>query len=347
MVRLFTVFCLVALLCPLTGASAAQPLRVHAWVDYFPAWLHEEFTRETGIPIVQSFMAENTSLRTALVEHGATLHYDIVTPSSEMLQQLASEGLLLALDREQIPNMADIDPWFSGLGYDKGSVYSVPIFWGVLGIVIDKRVIPAEVASRIKGYKDLWMPELKDKLLLPNDFRSLMSIMLLSLGYGVNDFERLPQAMQALESLLPSVAQFDTVDQLDSMLKGNIGVGVVWARKDYVAKDMEGIFAFIPAKEGSPVWIDTLAVPAAAGNPKAAFAFINFVLRPDILARLGESSGYAVAGKKARELLPEELRNQPALYPPDSLRERFEPELMLPPAADDLMKRWNKLRGNR
>jgi len=345
MVRLFTLFCMVALFCPLTEASAAQPLRVHAWVDYFPAWLQEEFTRETGIPIVQSFMAENASLRATLVEHGDTLRYDIVTPSSEMLQQLASDGLLLALDHKQIPNMADSDPWFSGVGYDKGNVYSAPLFWGVLGIVIDKRMIPAEVASRIEGYKDLWMPELTGKLLLPNDFRSLMSIMLLSLGYGVNDFEKLPEAMQALESLLPSVARFDTVDQLDSMLKGNMGAGVVWARKDYVAK--EGVFDFILAKEGSPVWIDTLAVPAAAGSPDAAFAFINFVLRPDILARLGENSGYSVAGKKARELLPAEFRNHPALYSPDSLREHFEPELMLPPAADDLMKRWSRLRGNR
>jgi putrescine transport system substrate-binding protein len=101
------------------------------------------------------------------------------------------------------------------------------------------------------------------------------------------------------------------------------------------------------AEEGSPVWRDTLAVPATSGNPKAAFAFINFVLRPDILARLGESSGYSVAGKNSREFLPEKLRNHPVLYPSDSVRERFEPELMLPPAADELMKRWDRLRGSR
>ena len=347
MIRTFVLFCAALLFFPPTAAYAKPPLRIHAWVDYFPAWLHEEFTRETGIPITQSFMANNESLHRSLVEQRGIAHYDVVTPSAEMLQQLASKGLLLPLDRKRIPNMKDIDPWFNDFGYDDGCIYSVPLFWGVLGIVVDKRVVAPELAARIKSYKDLWLPELKGKLLLPNDFRSLMSVMLLSLGYRVNDFDRLPEAMRALETLIPSVLLFDTVDQLDSMSKVTTAAGVVWARMEYEGKGGGDMFKLIFAEEGSPLWIDTLAVPLDSGNPNAAFAFINFVLRPDILARLSESSGYAVAGEKARRLLPEDLRNNALMYPREGLRDRFEPELMLPHSADALMKRCNKLRDSR
>ena len=349
MPRFFAVVILALSLLPGAALAAEAPLRLHAWVDYFPAWLHEAFTKETGIPIVQSFFADNKSLHKSLAEQKDIVQYDVVTPSAEMAQQLIAEGLLLGLDRGKVPRLGDVDPWFADAGYDPGGIYSAALFWGGLGIVIDKRAMAPELAGRIKGYADLWLPELRGRLLLPNDFRSLMSVMLLTLGHGVNDFAHLPEAMQKLESLLPSVRLFDTVDQLESMSSLSTGVdaGVVWAREGYTDAEHAEMFTFIFAREGSPVWVDTLAVPANAANPEAAFAFINFVLRPDILARLGESSGYAVSVAKARALLPEEMRDNPLLYPPQSLREHFEPELMLPAEADELMRQWNRLRDTR
>ena len=344
MARFFVFVFTLLLFAPLpVSAAAPSPLRLHAWVDYFPAWLHEEFTRETGIPIVQSFFADNAALHRSIVQDGPLIHYDVVTPSCEMVQQLVAEKLLLKLERSKLPNFKDIDPLFSTPAYDPGHEYSVPLVWGVLGIAIDRRVVPAGVAARIKGYKDLWMAELKGKLLLPYDFRSLMSIMLLTLGYSVNDvqYEHLEEALARLETLAPSVRTFDTVDQMEYMGKPSIGVGVVWGRKTYaIEKDR---YTFVFPEEGSPVWVDALAVPKSASNPEAAFAFINFVMRPDVLARLGEEAGYAVAGKEAQALTSRDLRDNPVVYPSLELRRRFEIELMLPD-VDDLVKRWNKIR---
>ena len=93
------------------------------------------------------------------------------------------------------------------------------------------------------------------------------------------------------------------------------------------------------------MWIDTIAVPANAPNPEAAQRFIDFLLRPENLAKLSEQSGYAVAEKAAVSKLPESLRKNTIVYPPEQLRSRFEPELMLPPAMlEKLEKRWIKLR---
>ena len=215
------VFCLP---CPAFSA-AIPPLKLHVWVGYMPAWLLEDFTKETGIPVAVTFFAENRELLRKLREEGDIQRFDLVTPSSEAVQQLAAEKLLQPLSPEKIPNLGLVDPWFGGLEYDKGFRFSVPLFWGGLGIVIDKRVVPEDVAARIFGYGDLWMPELKGQLLLPNDFRSLMSIMLLSRGYSVNDDDpaHLDAAMSALESLAPSVRDAVSSSKCNTQ---SLGIGV-------------------------------------------------------------------------------------------------------------------------
>ena len=344
---LFFLLCFALFLpCPASSA-ATPPLKMCVWVNYMPAWLLEGFTKETGIPVAVTFFADNRDLLRKLKEEGELQRFDIVTPSAETVQQLVMEKLLLPLSPEKIPNMKLLDPWFAELEYDKGFRFSVPLFWGGLGIAIDKNVLPEDVASRILGYNDLWMPELKGRLLLPNDLRSLMSIMLLRLGHSVNDRDpsHLEAAMAALENLAPSIRSFDSVDQAEDLSKLTLGIGVVWANEVYARPDQAASFRFIFPKEGSPLWIDTVAVPAHSANPEAAQAFINFMLRPENLAKLSEQSGYAVAEKAAVTLLPESLRKNIVVYPPEQLRYRFEPELMLPPAElDKLEKRWIKLK---
>ena len=343
-------FCLLCLAwcipCP-ARASSPPTLRMHVWVSYMPTWLLEAFTRETGIPVSVTFFADNRDLFHKLKEEGEIERFDIVTPSAETVQQLAGENLLHPLSPEKIPNMKLLDPWFAELGYDKNFCFSVPLYWGGLGIAIDKKVVPKNLASRIFGYNDLWMPELKGLLILPNDLRSLMSIMLLHLGYSVNDSDpaHLEAAMAALESLAPSVTNFDSVDQAEDLAKLSVGVGVVWANEFFARPEQAARYQFIFPKEGSPLWVDTIAVPANAPNPEAAQRFIDFVLRPENLARLSEQSGYAVAEKAAVARLPEPLQKNTIIYPSEQLRSRFEPELMLPPdMIERLEKRWIKLR---
>lgn len=344
--RLLCIFVLLFCGPAFAAGPGPAPLRVHAWVGYFPAWLVEGYTRETGVPVLLTFFADNKALYRSIIEEGALRRYDVITPSAEMVQQLGEEGHLLELDKTLIPAMSDVDPWFFEQPYDKGGTYSAPLFWGVLGMLLDLKVLPEEVAARVTGYKDLWLPELRRQVMLPYDFRSLMSIMLLRLGYSVNDAapEHLEEAMDALESLAPAVRAFNTVDQGEAMLRRTTGVGVVWSRKDYAEGPAASEFRFVFPSEGSPLWVDAIAVPAGAPSPEAAFRFIDYVLRPDNLARLCEETGYAVAGRKAVAMLPESLRNNAVVFPPASVRKGFESEMMLPPAAAPLERRWNKIK---
>lgn len=345
--RLSVIFLFTFFISPGFVCSAPPSLKIYAWVNYMPPELLEEFTRETGIPVVASFFADNNALLRKLSEERELERFDLVTPSAETVQRLVAEELLLPLRHEDIPNLRFLDPWFAKLAYDKGFTHSTPFFWGAIGIVIDKRVVPEELAATIFGYNDVWNAQYDGKLLLPNDFRSVLSVMLLSRGYPVNDQnpDHLEAAMQVLERVAPAAYNFNTVDQVEDMAKLSVAIGIVWSNEAFSRSDPSSFFQFIFPKEGSPMWIDTLAIPANAPNPEAAHAFINFMLRPKNLAKVSKNLGHAVPAPAAVALLPKALQQNTIVYPPEQLRDRFEPELMLPPAImDSLEKRWARLK---
>lgn len=353
---LYRVFLFILLLACLSAtpsfacaAGAAQSLRVYSWVNYFPPWLLEAFTAKTGIPVHVTFFADNNDLYRKLKHESMLVAYDVVTPSGEMVQRLASEKLLLPLNKKKILHASDLDPWFNTLPYDLGNNYSLPLFWGVMGLLVDKKVIPPEVEARIQSYNDLWLPEVRGKVVLLNDWRSAMSAMLLSLGYSVNETSpaRLEEAMKKLESLAPAVVLYDTVDQQETMLGMSTGLALSWGVERLTVNVPGSRFHFIFPREGSPMWVDAMAVPKNSAMPDAAFALINFVLQPENLARLSTETGYAIAGKKAQALVPESLRNNSAVYPPRAMRHTLEVETMLPPdTAAAMEKRWQKMKNS-
>ena len=348
-IRLLLLLFVVLVLFFVGQARASQPLRVYSWVNYFPPWLLESFTAQTGIPVHISFFADNAALYAKVKDEGLLVSYDVITPSGEMVQRLAMEGLLRTLDPKRIPAMADMNPWFNNMPYDPGNRHSVPLFWGVMGLLVDRKVIPPEVEARITSYNDLWLPELKGKLVLLNDWRSAMSAMLLSLGYSVNEQDpaRLEEAMKKLESLDPAVVIYDTVDQQETMLSSSTGVALSWGVERLSSNAPEARFHFVFPKEGSPMWVDAMAVPANSKIPDSAFAFINFVLQPENLARLSKETGYAIAGEKALALVPDYLRKNSVVYPPRAMRHALEVETMIPPKlAAPLERRWQKLKGS-
>ncbi len=331
--------------CRAEPAQQAKPLRVQAWVGYMPEWLTTAFTRETGIPVRVTFFSENENLYRSVAGPEPMGAYDLITPSGEMAQRMAGEGLLMPLPAERMPNTRDVAPWLTRLAYDKGNAYSLPLLYGILGLVIDTHEVPPALASRITGYKDLWLPELAGKIMLPNDFRSTMSFLLLTLGYSVNEQspERLKAALDKLATLVPAVAAYDSVDQEDTFAINRIAVAVCWGMERFA--DKGGRYRFVFPVEGSPLWVDAVAVPKNAHNPEAAYAFINFLFRPDNLARFSRELGYAVAGQKAVTMVPQALRENPAVYPPENLRHKLEAETMLPESVEaPLRNRWNKLK---
>ncbi len=316
-------------------------LQVYTWVSYMPEWVVEEFNRETGVEINFTYFASN-EIMLANMEKGG-FSYDIVTPSGEFVPKLKEAGLLHSLDHRRLPGISNLMPRLAHNNYDPGCQYSLPLLWGVVGLIVNNKLIDP---GKVNSYADLWNQELSGRIMLPNDLRSTMSIMLLSLGYSINDKDpaHIKEAFGRLKKLAPNVQTFNTVDALEAMEENKVAVGVSWNQIGFFEKANKERYTFVLPAEGMPIWVDTIAIPANAKNLDAAYKFLEFILRPDVAARLSQDSGYSTPNQEAWGKLDEDVRNNRCLYPEEELLNKMEMETPLPPDLLPALERdWNKL----
>ncbi|MGZ8245221.1 extracellular solute-binding protein, partial [Methylomagnum sp.] len=164
-------------------AHAEPPeIRFYNWSDYLPEELLEQFTAETGIRVRYSTYDSNEAMYAKLkLLRGEG--YDLAVPSTYYVDKLRKESLLLPLDRAKLPGLKNLDARLLNKSFDPGNAYSLPYMWGSTGIVVNAgKIDPAKVQS----WADLWRPEFKRNLLLPNDVREVFFVGLRALGYSGN-----------------------------------------------------------------------------------------------------------------------------------------------------------------
>ena len=136
------------------GYSSGNTLTVFNWGDYIDEDLIEKFEKETGIKVVYETFDSNESMITKIQQGGTT--YDIAVPSEYMIEKMSHEDLLISLDHSKLPNLKNIDPRFMDLSFDPGNKYSIPYFWGTVGIVYNPELLED---NELKGWNDLWDPD--------------------------------------------------------------------------------------------------------------------------------------------------------------------------------------------
>lgn len=306
-----------ALLLTLTMAAQAlgadKTLNLYIWSEYIPDALIAAFTKETGIKVNLSTYDSNEAMyaKVKLVGKG----YDLIVPSSDHVGLMRREGLLLPIDITKIPNFSLIAPQFTNQGFDPGNKYSVPYMWGSTAIAVNTAHFKEE---SVQGLADLWKPEFKGKLLLPNDVREVMGIGLKSLGYSINEKnpEHLRQAFAKLQGLMPSVRVFDSDSPKQALLSGEVSVGLIYNGEAYVANGENKAIRYIFPKEGFSLWLDSFCIPKGAQHVEAAYRFLDYVLRPKVAAAISQEMGYSSPNTKAMEHLPEGMKNNPIVNPP-------------------------------
>ena len=304
---------LLTLIVAAQGLGADKTLNLYIWSEYIPDEIIAAFTKETGIKVNVSTYDSNEAMyaKVKLVGKG----YDLIVPSSDHVGLMRREGLLLPIETAKIPNFTLIAPQFTNQGFDPGNKYSVPYMWGSTAIAVNTAQIPAESAQTMA---DLWRPEFKGKLLLPNDVREVMGIGLKSLGYSINERnpEHLRQAFDKLQGLMPSVRVFDSDSPKQALLSGEVSVGLIYNGEAYIANGENKDIRYIFPKEGFSLWLDSFCIPKGAKHVEAAYRFLDYVLRPQISAAISKEMGYSSPNTKAMEHLPEEMKNNPIVNPP-------------------------------
>lgn len=303
------------------GYSGSDTLTVYNWGDYIDMDLVSQFEEETGITVIYETFDSNEAMLTKIQQGGAT--YDIAVPSEYMIEKMLEEDLLVPLDHEKLPNLKYIDERFLDLPFDEGNKYSVPYFWGTVGILFNPELLPGKSFT---SWDDLWDPDLKNSILLIDGAREVIGMGLNSLGFSLNDtnVDHLQEALAKLQQLTPNVKAIVGDENKLLMANNEAAVALAWSgdARDIMWEN-EALDYVVP-EEGSNLWFDNMVIPKTADNIEGAHLFINFMLDPEIAAQNTEYVAYSTPNEAALELLSDELAEDERFYPPPELTERLE-----------------------
>lgn len=285
--------------------KAGGTLNLFTWEGMFPQEVLDGFTEETGIRInYNNFDFDETMLTKLQAAQGGD--YDLVIADDYIIETVIAEGLAQKLDISKLKNYSNINELYQGQFYDPNDEYTVPYGAGVQTIVYD----PAHVDIEIKGYADLFDPSLKDSVGTIANYRVINGLALKVLGesYNVEDVAKIREAGKKLLELAPNIRVIKDDALQDDLLSGEISAAVMYTSQVTTAKlekpDLKVVF---PA-EGIGFGIMANFIPSKAPNPEAAYAFMDYILRPEVSAKCFEYLGYYCTNKAAEIFIADEYK---------------------------------------
>lgn len=307
------VLTLVAWAAPGCTRSPRPELNLFSWSEYVPDSVIDGFVEETGIRVNQETFSSNEEMLSKLLS-GAT-HYDVIQPSEYTAEALVRAGRVRRIDWSRVPNIGRIAPEFLHLPHDPGQEYTVPWMAGTVGIVVDTRKIPA---GSVRGYRDVFRPEHRGRIVVVNDPREMVSWALSVANLPLNEVtpENLERVRPILREWIPMVRVFDSDSPKNAFLGGDVDIGIVWSGEAAELWRRDRRFEFVLPEEGAHRFVDNLAIPVDAPNPDAAHAFLDYVLRPEVSAKVSAEFPYTNPNLDARKLIDEHDLANPASYPP-------------------------------
>jgi spermidine/putrescine transport system substrate-binding protein len=307
-------------------SKLSKELQLYTWVEYIDPALKDQFEQDCGVKVVETNYDSNETLL-ATLQSGST-GYDIIVPSDYMVQIMISENMLRPLDYSLIPNYKNMGQAHVGQYFDPEQKYIVPYFWGTSGFAVDTNAIPDPEASWKMVFEP--SPGVCGKISMLDDPRETVGAALMYLGYPINDTDpaHLEEAKNALIEQSKCVKAYDSQSNDDLIVQGETVIGHMWTGDAILAGlpdagGREGIVYLIP-KEGCTIWQDNMAIPETAPNPYTAHIFMNYLHDPARAAQNAEFVGYGTPNEAAKALLPEEVLNNPGIYPPQETFERLQ-----------------------
>lgn len=323
-------------------ASNSKELFIYTWSNYTDQDLLNRFTKETGFKAVANVFDSN-EVMLARLQAGNGGDYSIIYPSDYMVDKMKGMGMLSQLDFSLIKGLDHLMPRFLNPEYDPGNLHSVPISWGTTGLIYNSQKLKTAPVD----WTYLWenQKQLTRRMTLLNDVREVMGAVLKMMGHSYNSRnpEEINKAYQKLVELKPNIASFTTDTWRDQVLSGDILIAMCYSSDANEVIAEKKYLNYVIPKSGTTLWMDTLAIPKTAPNPEAAYAWINFMLKPDVAAQMCERLSFATPNQLAFNQLPAELKENPRLFPPESDLDRCESVAPVGDLAEVYEQYWTKL----
>jgi putrescine transport system substrate-binding protein len=350
-----------------TVAVAAQAddkvIRVYNWSDYIAEDTLAKFTEETGIRVVYDVYDSNEVLEAKLL--AGKSGYDIVVPSNSFLAKQIKAGVYLPLDKSKLPNWKNLDPdLMKTLEIsDPGNKYAMPYMWGTVGIGYNPGKVKAAMGDNAPV--DSWdllfklenIVKLKDcGVSVLDSPTEILPAALHYLGYKSDsqDSKELKEAEALFLKVRPYITYFHSSKYIGDLANGNICVAIGYGGDIYTAKARADeakngvkVLYGIP-KEGAGSFFDTVAIPKDAENSEGALKFINYLLKPDVIAEISNFVSFPNANAAATALVNAEIRNDPGIYPTPEVMKTLYAFPDLPAKVQRLMTRsWTTIKSGK
>jgi putrescine transport system substrate-binding protein len=326
-------FFLVAAALAVAAPAAAKEVRVYNWSDYIDEDILKDFQKETGIKVVYDVFDSNEILEAKLVTGGTG--YDVVVPTATFLSRQIKANVFQKLDKSKLSNLKNMWPDIAErvAKYDPDNAYSVNYMWGTTGIGYNAEKIKALVKDApVDSWKLVYDPEVVKNItcgviLLDSPEDLLPSVMTyLGLEPDMNNADSVEKASAHLAKITPYVTKYHSSEYITALANGDICLAVGYSgdilQAATDASDGVKVDYSIP-QEGAQLWFDQMAIPADAPNVEEAHAFINYMMRPEVIAKASNVTSYANGNLAAKQFLDKAILDDPRVYPDDQVVKRL------------------------
>lgn len=281
----------------------------------------KEFEKKYGIKVNVETFDDMETMYQKISKGG--VKYDVILVSDALMPRMIKKGLIQELNKDNIPNISQMDKDYLNLQIDPGNKYSVPYMFGTVGLIYNKDVVKEKVDS----WDILWDEKYKDKVFMFDTYRDTMGAALKKLGYSLNSKnpKEIEEAKQLLIKQRETVNPIYGVDNGTTMIPaGESDINMIWSGEGLNLQDENPNLVYVVPKEGANFWIDSLCIPKNAENVEGAEKFINFVSDKESALRIADEIGYTTPNKEARLAQPDNVKNNPNAYMPKEIMDRCE-----------------------
>jgi len=341
------------------NAAEEKVLNVYNWVDYIGETTIEDFEKETGIKVVYDTYDSSETVDAKMM--AGSSGYDVLIHAGSFIPRLIQAGIFQKIDKSKLPNYKNLDPKILKIleNWDAGNDYGVPYMWGTTGFtynldMINERMPDAPLDSGDMVFKPEIISKFADCGVTLLD--SPVDVIPMALSYlGLDPNTTNPDDYKKVEELMatvrPYIKTFDSSQYLTALPNGEVCLAMTWsgdyATASYRAEEagIEINLGYQMPKEGSGAWFDVWVVPIDAPHPENAYIWLDYMLRPDVIAAATNYTYYANANKAATALVEPDITADPAIYPSDDLLAGMFTSKVLPPKVERVRTRsWSKIK---
>jgi spermidine/putrescine transport system substrate-binding protein len=315
---------------------------VYNWSAYVAPETIPGFEAEFGVRVRYATYESNEEMLAKVLTGNSG--WDVVFPTHNRLEPMRAYGLLAQVRHEWLPGIGNLDPRFRAPAWDPELQWGVPYMWNGTGIVYNRSVQPAPTR-----WADLWSAGLKGRLTMLDDPEDMLGACLKKLGlpFSATSPDQLRRAEQEAIAQKPLLRAYLNAEVRDQLVAGDVLAAQLWSTTAQQAIEAAGHLAFAWPAEGFPFYCDCAVILRESRRQRLAHQFLDYLLRPKVSAAIVQSTRTATANSAAHSLLPEAVRNNPALYPPADIFQRGEWPRTLPPATQRLRDRiWTEIKSS-